>query len=726
MSSEHEQATPPTAAKRPVTRSHHGIDFVDDYEWLRDKESPETLAYLEAENAWTEAQTEHLAPLRDRIFGEVKARVQETDLSVPVRMGDWWYFTRTAEGSQYGVHCRAPISGPDDWTPPAIEASADGGTTLPGEEIVLDSNALADGHDFFSLGSYDITDDGTRLVYGTDTAGDERYTLHVRDLTTGQDLADEIPNTGAGATFDPSGRFVFYPTVDDSWRPDRIWRHAVGTPASEDVLVFEEPDDRYWVGVGITRSSQYIVIELGSKITSEALVLDAADPTGEFQVVWPRREGVEYEIEHAIVGGSDRFLVLHNDGAENFELVDVPADDPTSERDRRVVVAHHPERRIESVDAFAGHLALEYRSEALPRVAIIPIEDDGYGDAHEVPFDETLFSAGLGGNPEWEQPTLRIGFTSFVTPSEVSDLDLATGEVTVLKRQPVLGGYDPADYVQERDWATAADGTRVPISLVWRRDAVDPDQPAPLHLYGYGSYEHSIDPGFSVMRLSMLDRGVVFAVAHVRGGGEMGRHWYEDGKTLTKKNTFTDFVAVAAHLIDSGRTTADRLVAEGGSAGGLLMGAVANLAPERFAGILAAVPFVDALTSILDPDLPLTVIEWDEWGDPLHDPEVYRYMSEYSPYENVRDDVQYPKILAVTSINDTRVLYVEPAKWTARLREVGAPVLLKTEMAAGHGGVSGRYASWKERAFELAWLLDVLGLAEVSPAAADAEPVAAG
>ncbi|MCJ1715959.1 S9 family peptidase [Curtobacterium sp. VKM Ac-2922] len=713
MSDEHGSTTPPTADKRPITRTHHGIDFVDDYEWLRDKESPDTLRYLEAENAHTAASTDHLADLRERVFAEVKGRVQETDLSVPVRMGHWWYFTRTTEGSQYGVQCRAPITGPDDWTPPTLDEDT---TTLPGEQVVLDGNALAEGHDFFSLGSYDITDDGTRLVYGVDVAGDERYTLHVRDLTTGDDLADVVENTGAGATFDPSGRYVFYPTVDDSWRPDRIWRHTVGTPASADVVVFEEPDDRYWVGVGVTRSSQYIVIELGSKITSEAWILDAADPTGDFHVVWPRREGVEYEIEHAIVGGSDRLLVLHNDGAENFELVDVPADDPTSESDRRVVVAHHPERRIESVDAFAGHLALEYRAQALPRVAIIPIDGDGYGEPDEVHFDETLFSAGLGGNPEWHQPTLRIGFTSFVTPSEVSDLDLATGHVTVLKRQPVLGGYDPTDYVQERDWATASDGTRVPISLVWRRDAVDTDTPAPLHLYGYGSYEHSIDPGFSVMRLSLLDRGVVFAVAHVRGGGELGRHWYENGKTLTKKNTFTDFVAVADHLIATGRTSADRLVAEGGSAGGLLMGAVANIAPDRFAGILAAVPFVDALTSILDPDLPLTVIEWDEWGDPLHDAEVYRYMSEYTPYENVRDDVQYPAILAVTSINDTRVLYVEPAKWTAKLREVGAPVLLKTEMSAGHGGVSGRYASWRERAFEIAWILDTLGLAKDSPA----------
>jgi oligopeptidase B len=701
-------SVPPVAAKHPTTRSHHGIEFVDDYEWLRDKESPETLAYLEAENTYTDQATEHLAGLRERLFDETKSRVQETDLSVPVRMGRFWYFTRTSEGAQYGVQCRVPIAGDDDWTPPTIEPSGE----LEGEQVILDGNVLAEGHDFFSLGSYDISDDGTRLVYGVDVEGDERYTLHVRDLTTGTDLDDVVENTGSGAVFDPSGRFVFYPTVDDSWRPDTIWRHRVGSDASEDVTVFQEPDERYWVGVGVTRSSQYIVIELGSKITSEAWILDAADPTGEFQVVWPRREGVEYEIEHAIVGGSDRLLVLHNEDAENFELVDVPANDPTSVEDRTVVVAHDPERRIESVDAFAGHLALEYRSEALPRIAIIAIEGDGYGDAHEIAFDEELFAAGFGGNPEWDQPTLRIGFTSFVTPSTVSDLDLATGEITVLKRQPVLGGYRSEDYAQERTWATTTDGTRIPVSLVWRKDLVPTGEPAPLHLYGYGSYEHSIDPGFSVMRLSMLDRGVVFAVAHVRGGGEMGRHWYEQGKTLTKKNTFTDFVAVADHLIATGRTTADRIVAEGGSAGGLLMGAVANIAPDRFAGILAAVPFVDALTSILDPELPLTVIEWDEWGDPLHDAEVYRYMSEYSPYENVRGDVTYPRILAVTSINDTRVLYVEPAKWTARLREVGAPVLLKTEMAAGHGGVSGRYDSWRERAFELAWMLDVLGLAD--------------
>jgi len=696
----------PRAPQKPVTRSHHGHDFVDDYEWLRAKDDPEVVAHLEAENAHTEAETAHLADLRQSVFDEIKGRVQETDLGVPVREGSWWYYSRTAEGQQYGIHCRAPISGPDDWTPPTIEA----GEPADGEQVLLDGNVEAEGHDFFSIGSFDVSPDGTLLAYAVDVEGDERYTLRIRDLASGADLDDVVTGTAAGALFDATGRYVFYPTVDESWRPDTIWRHEVGQPG-DDVTVFTETDDRYWIGVGLTRSRQYLVVDVGSKITSETWLLDAADPTGEFRVVWPRREGVEYEVEHAIVAGSDRLLIVHNDGAENFELVDVPADDPTSTTDRRVIMPHRASVRLESVDAFAGHLVVEYRRDALPRFAVVPLGPDGYGEVAEVGFDEPLFAAGVGGNPEFDQPTVRFGYTSFVTPSTVYDLDVRTGERHLLKRQNVLGGYDPADYDQAREWATAADGTRVPVSLVWRRDAVPAEGPSPVHLYGYGSYEHSIDPGFSVARLSLLDRGVVFAVAHVRGGGELGRSWYEHGKTLTKKNTFTDFVAVADHLIAEGRTTPELMVAEGGSAGGLLMGAVANIAPDRFAGIVAAVPFVDALTSILDPDLPLTVIEWDEWGDPLHDAEVYEYMRGYSPYENVRDDVTYPRILAVTSINDTRVLYVEPAKWVARLREVGAPVLLKTEMSAGHGGVSGRYESWRERAFEIAWILDVLGRA---------------
>ena len=706
---------PPVAARVPHERSHHGDVFVDQYEWLREKDNPEVIAHLEAQNAYTDAQTEHLDGLRTQLFEEIKGHTLETDLSVPVRQGSWWYFSRTVEGQQYAIHCRAPIAGEDDWEPPVV---ADG-STLDGEQVVLDDNVEAAGLDFFSLGSFDVSADGSFLLYAVDVSGDERYTIRVRDLGTGADLADEIPGTSAGAIFDASGRYLFYATVDEAWRPDTIWRHEVGTAASTDVSIFHEPDESFWIGVGLTRSQRYLVIEAGSSVTSEYHLLDARDPLGDFSVVWPREEGVEYSIEHAVIAGDDRLLILHNREALDFTVVNVPVGDPTAAG--QVLVPHTPGIRVESIDAFSGHLVLEYRRDALPRVAVrgvksiaaaaIPAGDGNWlADWHELSFDEALGSAGAGGNPEWSQQTVRLHYSSFVTPSTVFDYDVPSGELRVLKRQPVLGDYHADQLVQVREWAIADDGARVPISLVYRRDLVTPGSPAPTLLYGYGSYEHSIDPGFSIARLSLLDRGVVFAVAHVRGGGELGRHWYEDGKELTKRNSFTDFVAVARHLTEQGWTSRDRLVAEGGSAGGLLMGAVANIAPEAFSGILAAVPFVDPLTSILDPSLPLTVIEWDEWGDPLHNAEVYTLMKSYSPYENVRA-VEYPPILAVTSLNDTRVLYVEPAKWVARLREVGAPALLKIEMSAGHGGVSGRYESWHRKAFEYAWVLDRLGLA---------------
>jgi oligopeptidase B len=703
-------ALPPVARKVPTERVHHGDVVVDGYEWLRDKENPEVIAYLEAENAYTDAATEHLAGLRERLFGEIKSRTLETDLSVPVRDGRYWYYTRTAEGSQYGVHCRAPIAGDDDWTPPTLAP----GTAVPGEQIVLDDNAEAAGHDFYSLGSFDVSPDGDLLAYAVDTLGDERYTLRIRDLRTGDDLPDVVTGTFPGAVFSGDGASIYYPTVDDAWRPDTIWRHRVGTDAASDETVFTEPDERFWVGVGLTRSKKYLEIAVGSKITSEVHLLDTTRPDARFEVVWPRREGVEYSVEHAVVGGVDRLLILHNDGAENFELIDVDPAHPADRARFHTVLAHDPAVRLEDVEAFAGHLTLDFRRDGLTRIGVLRLDPasstiDGTA-LQEVPFDEPLFSVGTSGNPEWQQPTVRYGYTSFVTPSSVFDYDIQTGRSALLKQQPVLGGYDPAVYEQRREWATAPDGTAVPLSIVARRGVLDGAEPAPFVLYGYGSYEASIDPSFSVARLSLLDRGVAFAIAHVRGGGELGRHWYENGKTLTKKNTFTDFVASAERVIELGYTAPDRLVAQGGSAGGLLMGAVANLAPHLFAGILAQVPFVDALTSILDPSLPLTVIEWDEWGDPLHDPEVYAYMKSYSPYENVTEQT-YPRILAITSLNDTRVLYVEPAKWTARLREVGAPVLLKTEMSAGHGGVSGRYERWREVSYEYAWVLDVLGRA---------------
>ncbi|WP_223693891.1 S9 family peptidase [Leifsonia poae] len=706
---------PPQTAKKPTERVQHGDVYIDDYEWLRDKDDPAVLAHLHEENAYTNARTDHLGLLREQIFEEIKGRTRETDLSVPTREGDWWYYTRTVEGRQYGIHCRAPIADADDWEPPTLDEETQR-AGLPGEQILLDDNLEAEGHDFYSLGSFDVSADGTRLLWAVDTEGDERYTIRIRSLIDdGIVFPDEIPDTSSGALFDQSGEFVFYTTVDDAWRPDTVWRHPAGTaPAldgadSGDVTVFHEPDERYWIGVGLTRSRRYLVIEAGSNITSEAWLLRSDDPTGQFTVVWPREEGVEYDIDHVVVGDSDRLLIVHNRDAVNFELVSVAADDPNGPR--RVLLPHDPQVRLEGVDAFRDFVAIEYRRDGSTRVAVARVPEklgDGDDTPHELHFDEELFTVGVGGNPEWTQPTLRLGYGSFVTPSTVYDYDVRSGELRLRKQQAVLGEFDPALFEQRREWATAKDGTRVPISLVYRRDLVTPGEAAPLVLYGYGSYEASMDPSFGIPRLSLLDRGIVFAIAHVRGGGELGRLWYEHGKKLHKKNTFTDFVDSARHLIDTGWTTPDRLAAQGGSAGGLLMGAVANLAPKYFSGILAEVPFVDPLTSILDPSLPLTVIEWDEWGDPLHDPEVYAYMKSYSPLENVHE-THYPRILAVTSLNDTRVLYVEPAKWVARLREVGADALLKIEMAAGHGGVSGRYSAWRERAFAYAWLIDAVG-----------------
>lgn len=690
---------PPVAKKEPLVRSHHGDDVVDDYEWLRDKESPGTIAYLEAENAYADEQTAHLAELRQTIFDEIKGRTEETDLSVPSRHGDWWYYARTLEGKQYGLRCRCPIDDKDDWTPPELDAHSD----IPGEQILLDSNVEAEGHEFFSLGAFTVSVDGNWLAYSTDTRGDERYTIRFKDLRTGDILDDKITGASHGATWSLTGSHVFYTTVDEAWRPNQIWRHAIGS-ADDDVLVYEETDERFFAGVGSTQSDKYLVIGLSSKITSEVHVLDAADPEGEFRVVLPRTDGVEYTLEHAVIAGEDVFLIIHNDKAPNFELISVPVDDPT---DRTIVIPGSEDTRLDDIDVFARQILVSFRRDALARVGIIRLTDDGLGPLTEIDFGEELFTSGVGGNAEWDQPLVRLGYGSFVTPGTVYDYVVETGELIVRKQAVVLGDFNADDYEQHRSWATAPDGTLVPMSIVCKK-GTPRDGTAPALIYGYGSYEASMDPGFGIARLSLLDRGFVYAIAHVRGGGEMGRHWYDDGKMLNKRNTFTDFIACAEHLVAEGWTSTERLIAEGGSAGGLLMGAVANLAPGAFKGIVANVPFVDALNSILDPALPLTVIEWDEWGNPLSDADVYAYMKSYSPYENVAAHV-YPAILAITSLNDTRVLYVEPAKWVAKLRatKTGASqVLLKTEMNAGHGGVSGRYASWHERAWELAWIID--------------------
>ncbi len=693
----------PAARPIPAARIHHGDTFTDDYAWLADKDNPETIAYLEAENAYAQAATAGQAALRDAIFGEIKARTQETDLSVPSRKGGWWYYARTEAGKQYAVHCRRGVR-PGDAGPPMTED----GAALDGEEILLDGNELAGAGQFFALGSLAVSPDGRLLAYSTDFAGSERFTLRIKDLATGRVLPDEIPDTFYGCAWSLDGSALFYVTVDGAWRPYRVSRHIVGMPAASDVLVFEEPDERFWVGVGLSRSERYLQISVASKLTSEAWLLDAARPQGRFSVVLPRRQGVEYNVEHQIgADGADRLLILHNDHAENFELAVAPLDDLAA---RTPLIAHRADTRLLGVDAFADYLAVYYRRDGLTGLRILR----GDGTEHEVAFGEPVYRVQPGSNPEYHAGTFRLSYVSLVTPDSVYDCDMATGDLTLLRRRPVLpgpdgAGYDPADYEQHREWATAGDGTRIPISLVCRK-GTPRDGSAACLLYGYGSYEISVDPGFSIPRLSLLDRGFSYAIAHVRGGGEMGRRWYDEGKLLSKKNTFTDFVACAEHLVREGWTAPRRLVARGGSAGGLLMGAAVNLAPQAFGGIVAQVPFVDALTTILDPSLPLTVTEWEEWGDPLHDPRVYAYIKSYSPYENIGSQA-YPPILAITSLNDTRVLYREPAKWIAKLQAAarGGPFLLKTEMVAGHGGRSGRYDAWREEAFVLAWIVSTVG-----------------
>jgi oligopeptidase B len=707
---------PPVAEKRPITTEHHGRTRTDDYEWLRDKDSPEVRAYLEAENEYTEKRTAHLADLRQTIFEEIKARTKETDLSVPTRNRGHWYYGRSFEGREYGASCRVAVTGPDDWTPPRpAEDSAPDQPALPGEELLLDLNELAEGHDFFSLGGSSVSLDGHLLAYATDVVGNERYVVRVKDLRSGELLPDEVTGTLGGVTWHPSGEAFYYTTVDDAWRADKIWRHRLGTAQSDDELVHHETDGRFWVGCGRSRSERFLVIASGSKTTSEYRYLDTADPDADWQVFAERREGVEYSLDHAVIGGEGTFLVLHNASGPDFELGLAPVA-PSPAEQWRPLIAHDPAVRLEDVDAFAGHLVVHQRSQGLTQLRILELGDSGVTDDYLVEFDREIYTVGSGGNPNFAQPTVRLGYTSMAVPSSVYDYDVRTRELTLLKQAPVLGGYDADDYEEHRLWATADDGERVPISIVAKRGCREGvgggTGPVPVLLYGYGAYETSFDAYFSIARLSMLDRGAAFAIAHVRGGGEMGRRWYDQGKLMAKQNTFSDFVACARHLVATGWTTADRVVAEGGSAGGLLMGAVANQAPEAFGGIVAGVPFVDVLTTMLDATLPLTVTEYDEWGNPEADPAVYDYIAGYAPYDNVTDRA-YPPILAETSLNDTRVLYVEPAKWVARLRAhaPAADVLLRTEMAAGHGGVSGRYQSWHDRAFSLAWILDRMGLA---------------
>ena len=699
--------SPPRPTARPSTREFHGDAFEDPYAWLLDVEDPETVPHLVAENDWTTAVTARQARLRTDVFEEIRRRTQETDLSVPVRDGEWWYHARTEEGLSYPIQCRRPDDGTHTtWVDdPELE------------EVVLDPNEIADEGEYLGIGVLDVSPDGNWLAYAIDRDGDERHELRFRDLTGEHQAEEVIDEVSYGFAWAADSATCWYTLQDEASRPNRVLRHVLGDHPSHDVEIFREDDERFHVHVAASRSGEVAVITANSAVTSEHHLLDAHDPEQDAVVVAAREQDVEYSIAHHPDG---LYVVSNHGGAEDFALWRASLDGTTTApRDEwEPVVPHEPGTRLAGVETFSTHGILHGRTDGL---TVLWHLDLATGERRAFPTDEGVGTIGPGTNPNFETTTYRFGYQSMTSPPAVLEDDLATGDRTVLKQLPVLDGFDSADYESAREWAEAPDGTKVPISLVWRPDRVPADGPAPCVLYGYGAYEASMDPWFSTARLSLLDRGVVFAIAHVRGGGELGRRWYEDGKFGAKQHTFTDFVACGRHLVATGRTEPEVLAARGGSAGGLLMGAVANLAPDLFRAIVAEVPFVDPLTTMLDPSLPLTVIEWEEWGDPLHDAEAYGWMQAYSPYENVapRAAGAYPSILATTGLNDPRVGFHEPAKWVARLRDQGhgleapdddidRPVILKVELGAGHGGPTGRYDAWHDEAFVLAFLIDAI------------------
>ena len=720
--------TPPVPIRHPHVLQAHGDERVDDWYWLGDRENPEVLPHLQAENDYAEAVLEPLGKLREGLYREMVARIVETDLSVPVRRGPWWYYQRTVEGQDYAIHCRRPAQ-PGEAPPDDEVLLAD----TSAEEILLDENSLAEGHEFLQVANLVVSPDHSWLSYAVDTTGGELFDLRFRRLDgesgTALAVGEVVADTYYGLAWSADNAAVFYTRVDEAMRPCQLWRHRLGADPATDALVLHEPDQRFTLSVGRTKDGAYVVVSLQSTTTSEVHVIPADQPDTDPRPVARRRPGVEYGLEHH----RGRFVILTNDGATDFRLVTAPAtaEDPGSWID---LLPERPGTRIEGVDVFEDWLVVSERLEAEPRLRVVSLasglDDFGPGDflgrSWLVPVDEHPATTWEGANPEPDTTELRYAQTSLASPPAVFDLELADQRPLLRKRQPVLGDFDRHRYRTFRLWAEAEDGTAVPISVVHRVELTGnevepgtaPAEPAPCLLYGYGAYEASIDPAFSSLRLSLLDRGFVYAVAHVRGGGELGRRWYEDGKLAFKEHTFTDFVACARHLVNLGFTAPDRLAIRGASAGGLLIGAVLNEAPDLFAAAVAEVPFVDCLTTMLDDTLPLTVGEWEEWGNPEADAEAYRTIKAYSPYDNVRT-VPYPPIYVTAGLNDQRVGYWEPAKWVARLRAAHPQnrVLLRTELGAGHAGPSGRYESWKEEALVVAFILDALGASEVAPLA---------
>ena len=672
----------PVPKKIRLESTVHDTTRSDDYAWLRDRENQHVIDYLKEENLFCEKIMAHTRSLQDALYNEMVSRIKETDDSVPVKWGGYYYYHRTEKDRQYKIYCRKESS-----------------MNAP-EEILLDANELATGKEYFSLGVYRMSPDHRLLAYSVDTNGSEKYTLYIKDLISGRNLPESIPDTYYGMEWGNDNRTIFYNTVDVASRPYRLFRHILGDDPAGDELIYEENDERYFLEVTKSRSNKYVFMHLGSKVSSEVRYLDADVPLDDFNVFQKREPDVEYTVEHH----EDSFMIVTNDRAVNFRLMQTSVG-ATNKSNWKEVIPHRAEVLIEGVDAFRDFLVVYERIQGLKQIRICELKTH---EDHYVSFPDPVYTVSPGGNPEYDSVSLRLVYTSMVVPPSTFDYDMKA-RTRELKKQEEVIGYDHAVYSSERVFATAADGAEIPISLVYKKGMIR-DGNNPLILYGYGSYGITVEPGFSSPRVSLLDRGFIFAIAHIRGGQEMGRRWYEDGKLLKKKNTFTDFIACAEFLIKEQFTSPEKMAVMGASAGGLLMGAVTNMRPDLFNAVVAKVPFVDVVNTMLDASLPLTVTEYEEWGDP-NQKAYYDYIQSYAPYENV-ENKNYPNILATAGLNDPRVSYWEPAKWVAKLRSLKTDenlLLLRTNMGAGHGGASGRYDYLKEIAFEYAFIIDRVG-----------------
>lgn len=701
QSNMYEKINTKTPAPKKVAKEMtiHGDTRVDNYFWMRlsdeqknaetpDEQTQEVLDYLNAENDYTTEMLSHTKDFQEELFEEIKGRIKQTDQSVPYKLNGYYYITRYEEGKEYPIHSRKKGS---------LDAE---------EEIMLDVNVLAEPYDYYAVAGRSVSTDNTILAYGEDTLSRRIYTVKFKNLKTGEMLKDEIPNTNGGVVWANDNKTVFYTVKDAALRSYKIFKHTLGTDATKDEEVYHEKDETYGTFVYKSKSKKYLIIGSYSTLATEYRILEADNPNGTFRVFQER--DYPNKLEYGITHYGDKFYIRTNMDAPNYRLMETP-ENATSKDNWKEVIAHRPDVLLEGMDIFKDHMVLSERIKGISQLRIIPNE----GKEHYIDFGEDSFLAYTSANPEFDTDILRIGYTSMTTPRSTFDYNMNTKEMELLKEQEIVGGYDKSEYQSERLYATAKDGTKIPISMVYKK-GIKKDGSNPTLLYAYGSYGASMEPTFSSVRLSLLDRGFVYAIAHIRGGEEMGRHWYEDGKLLKKKNTFTDFIDSGEFLIEQKFTTSDNLFAMGGSAGGLLMGAVVNMRPDLWKGVIAAVPFVDVVSTMLDESIPLTTGEFDEWGNPK-DEEYYHYIKSYSPYDNV-EAKEYPAMLVTTGLHDSQVQYWEPAKWVAKLRELKTdnnPLLLHTNMEAGHGGASGRFKRFKETALEYAFLLDLAGKSEI-------------